>query len=99
MPTHWIWSKGVRFRCQCSKPESHGRKLAHVERANAAPEAPARATPRQKPTRAASFEGTGFEYKGVYLPSREEYAAHGYTGDYNAAIAAFKEQIDLTGKL
>jgi hypothetical protein len=33
---HWVWSDGVRFRCQCATPEDHGTKIAYSDAMQAA---------------------------------------------------------------
>lgn len=38
-------------------------------------------------------------YKGIYLPSVEEYVAHGYKREnFDAAMAEWKDSIDRTGR-
>jgi hypothetical protein len=46
------------------------------------------------------FFGIGHTiYKGVYLPSKEEYVAHGYPADrYEHAMAQWKRSVDATGR-
>jgi hypothetical protein len=34
-------------------------------------------------------------YKGQYIPSREEYEAHGYKGDYEIFCATLRKEADL----
>ena len=46
------------------------------------------------------FAKTGFDYKGCYLPSKDEYGAHGYDVNYyDTAIANYKATIDKYGRL
>lgn len=42
--------------------------------------------------------GTGFVYKGTYLPSLDEYVAHSYRAEnYERAIEQYKASIDRAG--
>lgn len=53
-----------------------------------------------KPERCCRFFMVGHTmYKGVYLPSADEYAAHGYPREgYERAMAQWKRGIDETGR-
>jgi hypothetical protein len=46
------------------------------------------------------FFGIGHTmYKGVYLPSKEEYVAHGYQAEsFDRAMTQWKRSIDATGR-
>ncbi len=81
------------------RPEERFRNAAEMERAIEA-EYKRVAHARLEPRPCCKFFGVGNTlYKGIYLPSKDEYVAHGYPADrYEAAMAQWKRGIDETGR-
>lgn len=87
----------------CEKDPA-GRIVAHAPAASC-PEidrlrASAKLTPPHPDRPCCAFFGIGHTmYKGVYLPSREEYVAHGYKAEnFGHAMLQWQASIDATGR-